>query len=120
MIEIHHSASVHDDYKIVQTGTDDTPIFRSYHLLFDARSTTWRYRFPGGLDGITELKKGVTDFNKKAADKLYESPAVIKMSDEYQSVQMTQNAINRKIPNPDITSVKPDQSSGKVYADVFL
>ncbi len=120
LVEIHHSATVPDDYKIVQAGTSDTLNFQSYHLLFEARSTTWRYRFPGGLTGITAVKKGATNFTQKVADKLYESPSVIKMTDEYQTVQMTNSAGDKNIPNPSIASVKPDQVSGKVYADVYL
>ncbi len=120
LVEIHHSATVPNNYKIVQAGTDDTLNFQSYHFLFEARSTTWRYRFPGGLTGITAVKKGVTNFTQKAAEKLYESPAVIKMTDEYQTVKMTNSTGDKNIPNPGVASVKPDQVSGKVYADVYM
>ena len=120
LVEIHHSTAVHDDNKFVQAGTSNTPVFQSYHLLFDARSTTWRYRFPGGLAGVTAVKKGATNFAKKDAEKLFEAPAAIKMTDEYQTVQMTISTGDKNIPNPSVEAIKPDQVSGKIYADVFL
>lgn len=120
LVEIHHSVNVPDSYKFVQTGTTDIPVFQSYHLLFEARSTVWRYRFPGGLAGITGVKKGAVIFTKKDPEKLFEAPVPIKMTDEYQTVQMTKTGNDKNIPNPGVESVKPDQVSGKVYADVFL
>ena len=120
LVEIHHGAAVPDNYKIVQPGTTDVPVFQRYHLLFDARSTVWRYIFPAGLAGVAAVKKGGVTFTKVTAEKLFKAPAAIKMSDAYQPVQMTKNAVTKNIPNPAAASVKPDQVAGEVYADVYL
>lgn len=120
VVEIYHNAAVHNNYKFLQTETVDVPVFQSYQLLFDARSTIWRYHFPNGLNGITAIAKGTTQFTKNESEKMYEAPNAIKMTDEYQSVQITRPSGSKSIPNPSIKSVVPQKGSTVVYADIYM